>query len=61
MWHLQSSLIAGSQILPPISDPSVGEAFLLVSFNTDSNNITYQLVADSVTELLAHIHLPAVA
>ncbi len=58
MW--QSSLIAGSQILPPISDPSVGEAFLLVSFNTDSNNITYQLVADSVTELLvAHIHLPA--
>lgn len=60
MWHLQLSLIAGSQILPPISDPSVGEAFLLVSFNTDSNNITYQLVADSVTELLvAHIHLPA--
>ena len=60
MWPLQSSLVAGSQILPPISDPSVGEAFLLVSFNTDSNNITYQLVADSVTELLvAHIHLPA--
>lgn len=52
--------LTGSQILPPISDPSVGEAFLLVSFNTDSNNITYQLVADSVTELLvAHIHLPA--
>lgn len=54
------SLSAGSQILPPVTDPTVGEAFLLVSFNTDSNNITYQLVADAVTELLvAHIHLPA--
>lgn len=55
-----SVLSAGSQILPPVNDPSVGEAFLLVSFNTDSNNITYQLVADAITELLvAHIHLPA--
>lgn len=59
-FTLQFLLSAGSQILPPVNDPTVGEAFLLVSFNTDSNNITYQLVADAVTELLvAHIHLPA--
>ena len=52
--------MTGSQILPPINDPSVGNADLLVSFNPQSNNITYQLVAHGVTELLvAHIHLPA--
>ena len=38
----------------------MGSATLLVSFNTASNNITYQIVAHSITELLvAHIHLPA--
>ena len=47
-------------ITPPINDPSVGEASLMISFNPDSNNITYNLVAEGVTELLvAHIHLPA--
>lgn len=48
----------GAANSPPISDPSVGQAFLAISFNTDSNNITYQLYADNITQILAaHIHI----
>ncbi len=51
-------VVAGAQNSPPISDPTVGQAFLAISFNTDSNNITYQLVADNITEVMAaHIHI----
>lgn len=49
---------AGAANSPPISDPAVGQAFLAISFNTDSNNITYQLYADNITEVMAgHIHI----
>ena len=52
------SVDAGAANSPPISDPAVGQAFLAISFNTDSNNITYQLYADNITEVLAgHIHI----
>lgn len=38
----------------------MGQAYLLISFNPGNNDITYQLVAEQITELLvAHIHLPA--
>ena len=50
----------GAQNSPPITDPTVGEAFLVISFNTASNNITYQLFADNITEpMAAHIHISA--
>ena len=50
--------VAGAQNSPPISDPTVGQAFLAISFNTASNNITYQLFADNITEVMAaHIHI----
>lgn len=52
--------LTGAQNSPPISDPTVGEAFLVISFNTASNNITYQLYADNITEpMAAHIHISA--
>ncbi|DBB05333.1 TPA: hypothetical protein ACH3X3_010556 [Trebouxia sp. C0006] len=52
--------LTGAQNSPPISDPTVGQAFLAISFNTDSNNITYQLFADNITEVMAaHIHISA--
>ena len=48
----------GAANSPPISDPAVGQAFLFISFNTGSNNITYQLFADNITEVMAgHIHI----
>ncbi|DBB01437.1 TPA: hypothetical protein ACH3X1_000097 [Trebouxia sp. C0004] len=50
--------LTGPQNSPPISDPTVGQAFLAISFNTASNNITYQLYADNITEVMAaHIHI----
>ena len=55
---LQLFACAGAQNSPPISDPTVGQAFLAISFNTVSNNITYQLFADNITEVMAaHIHI----
>ena len=51
---------AGAQNSPAVTDPTVGQAFLLISFNTASNNITYQLAADNITEIVAaHIHVNA--
>ena len=51
-------LTAGAANSPAITDPTVGQAFLAISFNTDSNNITYEFAADNVTEILAaHIHI----
>ncbi|KAL0038187.1 hypothetical protein WJX79_007034, partial [Trebouxia sp. C0005] len=50
--------LTGAQNSPPISDPTVGQAYLAISFNTASNNITYQLFADNITEVMAaHIHI----
>lgn len=52
--------LTGAANSPPISDPTVGSANLLISFNTASNNITYQLYADNITEITAaHIHISA--
>ena len=54
------TILAGAANSPPISDPTVGSANLLISFNTASNNITYQLYADNITEITAaHIHISA--
>lgn len=50
--------LSGAANSPPINDAAVGQAFLAISFNTDANNITYQLFADNVTEpMAAHIHI----
>ena len=60
LCSLPPIVVAGAQNSPPISDPTVGQAFLAISFNTDSNNITYQLFADNITEVMAaHIHISA--
>ena len=60
-WRIMQQVsygVAGAANSPPISDPAVGQAFLAISFNTDSNNITYQLYADNITEVMAgHIHI----
>lgn len=49
---------AGPANSPPVNDLAVGQAFLVISFNTGSNNITYQLTADNITEVMAgHIHI----
>ena len=49
---------AGPANSPPVNDAAVGQAFLVISFNTDSNNITYQLTADNITEVKSgHIHI----
>jgi len=50
--------LTGPANSPPVNDPAVGQAFLVISFNTDSNNITYQLTADNITEVMSgHIHI----
>ena len=47
---------------PAVSDPTVGQANLLISFNTASNNITYQLYANNISGIMAaHIHVNAAA
>ncbi|KAL3147343.1 hypothetical protein ABBQ32_002826 [Trebouxia sp. C0010 RCD-2024] len=50
--------LTGPANSPPVNDLAVGQAFLIISFNTGSNNITYQLTADNITEVMAgHIHI----
>ena len=59
---LASCTCVGANNSPPITDPTVGVAYLAISFNTDSNNITYQFAANNVTEIMAaHIHIAAAA
>lgn len=51
---------AGAQNSPAVNDPTVGTANLLITFNTASNNITYQLTALNISEIkAAHIHVNA--
>lgn len=51
---------AGAQNSPVVNDPTVGSANLLITFNTGSNNITYQLTAFNISEVkAAHIHVNA--
>lgn len=50
--------LTGPANSPPVNDPAAGQAFLVISFNTDTNNITYQLTADNITEVKSgHIHI----
>lgn len=61
-WGTHWNFAAGAQNSPAVTDPTVGEAYLLISFNTASNNITYQLTANNITEIMAaHIHVNAAA
>lgn len=54
--------VSGSENSPAVNDPTVGEAYLLISFNTASNNITYQLFANNISGIMAsHIHVNAAA
>ena len=53
---------SGAENSPAVNDPNVGEAYLLISFNTASNNITYQLFANNISGIMAaHIHVNAAA